>query len=402
MRSLTRPVAALAAAALVVCTGLLVPGRTQASVAASSAVPGVTSNQILIGTSLPQSGIAAAYKVIANGEQAYIDDINAHGGVHGRKIKLMVMDDQYNPANTLANVKNLVLSQHVFALMGVLGTDNNLAIMPFITQQKVPLIFPLTGSSKVIRPLRKYIFTYEVSYTVEGTILTDYAVKKLGAKNIAVFYQNDDFGKEGLNAITAQAKVDGAAIVAADSYNLTDLNMTAQVQDAVQANADAVIMFAVPPSAALYLVSAHIARYKGRVLSTSVAADPILLKTLKGMASGLYFDAWLPDPQAKTAQMATYRSILARYAKGMNVMDPSIEGGMAAAQVLVEGLKRAGRNLTRESLAKAMESVHNWNGGIAPNVTYSATKHDGPEGAYMAQQNNGLLIPLGAYIYPKY
>ena len=401
MRLVTRPAAALTAAAFVVCGGLLAPHRTQASAMAAVSAPGVTNNQILIGTSLPQSGIAVAYRVIANGEQAYFDYVNAHGGVNGRKLKLMVMDDAYDPSRTLANVKKLVLSNNVFALLGVLGTDNNLAVLPFITQQKVPLIFPLSGSTQLIRPLRKYIFTYQVSYTVEGKILTDYAVKKLGAKSIAVFYQNDDFGKEGLNAITAQAKADGAQIVAADSYQITDLNMTAQVQDAIQANADAVILFAVPPSAALYLSFARVAGLKARLLSTSVAADPTILKTLPSGKS-LYFDAWLPDPQAKTPQMATYRSILAKYAPTMNVMDPSIEGGMAAAQVLVEGLKRAGRNLTRDGLAKAMEGIHNWNGGIAPNVTYGPAKHDGPEGAYMAQQNNGSLIPLGPYIYPKY
>ena len=401
MRPFTRPVAALAVAALVVCSGLLVPARTQASVAASSSVPGVTSNQILIGTSLPQSGIAQNYKVIANGEQAYFDYINAHGGVNGRQLKLVVMDDQYNPANTLANVKNLVLSKHVFALMGVLGTDNNLAILPFITQQKVPLIFPLTGSSQVIRPLRKYVFTYEVSYTVEGKILTDYAVKKLGAKTIAIFYQNDDFGKEGESAITAQAKADGATVVAADSYNLTDLNMTAQAQDAVQSNADAVILFAVPPSAALYLVSLYTGGYKGKELSVSVAADPTILSGLAA-AKGLYFDAWLPDPRAKTAPTALYRTVLAQYGKGLNMMNPAIEGGVTAAEVMVQGLKLAGRNLTRDSLVKAMESIHNWNGSIAPNVNYSATKHDGPEGAYMSQQSNGFLKPLGSYISPKY
>lgn len=397
MRRLTR-LTALGAAALAVLGSLALPRPIQASVPAT---PGVTANQILIGTSLPQSGAAASYGVIAGGEKAYFDYVNAHGGVNGRKLKLIALDDQYDPARTLNNVKDLVLSRNVFALLGVLGTDNDLAILPFVTSHKVPLVFPLTGSSKVIYPLNKYVFSYEVSYTVEAKVLTDYATKTLHAKKIAVFYQSDDFGKEGLAATTARASKDGARVVASASYNLTDLDMTTQVQTLQQGNPDAVILFSVPPSALLFLSTAAKAGLHVPTLAVSVAADPNVLKLLGPAAEGLYFDAWLPDPAGHSAQAATYRAIIGKYGNATTApAGPATEGGVAAAQVLVEGLRRAGRNLTRDGLVKALESLHNWNGGLAPNVTYSATKHSGPQGAYIAQNHNGAPTPLTGYFFP--
>lgn len=403
MRRLTSLIA-LGTAALVVLGGVLIPGRAQASVPAT---PGATANQILIGTSLPQSGLAVAYGVIAGGEQAYFDYVNAHGGVNGRKLKLVALDDAYDPTRTLANVRNLVQARNVFALVGVLGTDNNLAVQSFLAQQKVPLIMPLTGSSAVIRPLRKYVFTYEPAYTVEARVLTDYAVKTLHAQKIAVFYQNDNFGKEGLNATIAEIqKLGKARYVAATSYSLLDIDMSAQVQKIQQSGADTVIMFAVPPSAGLFLRAAATTGLQVKYLSTSVGGDPAVLKALGAAGNGIYFADWLPD-WARAKQTALYRSILTTYGTPQTTpIGPVTEGGVVAAQILVEGLKRAGKNLTRDGLVTALESIHNWNGGIASNVSYSATKHDGPEGVYVSEsqnaQQNPSLMPVTPYTYPTY
>lgn len=399
MRRLTTRFMALGTATLVALGTLALPMRTQASV---TTAPGVTKNQILIGTSLPLSGLAAAYGIIAGGEKAYFDYVNAHGGIYGRKLKLVALDDGYDPAKTLNNVKNLVLSRNVFALLGILGTDNNIAIEPFVTSHQVPLIFPLTGSSKLISPLSKYIFDYLPSYTLEARVLTDYAVNTLHAKKLAVFYQNDDFGKEGLAATTAEALKDGAHVFTSAEYDLTDLDMTTQVQNIQQANPDAVIMFAVPPSALIFLATATKAGFHPQVLSSSIAADPAIIKALGPTAEGMYFDAWLPDPNGHDPHVLTFRGILAKYGNATTAPPvPETEAGMAAAQILVEGLRHAGRNPTRDSLIKALESLRHWNGGLAPNVTYSATRHDGPEGAYMAQVRNGVLTPIGAYSYPQ-
>jgi branched-chain amino acid transport system substrate-binding protein len=377
----------------------MTPRQTQASVPAT---PGVTKNQILIGTSLPQSGIAAPYAILANAEQAYFDYVNAHGGIYGRKLKLLALDDGYDPARTLSNVRDLVLHRNVFALLGVLGTDNTLAALPFVTQQKVPLIFPLTGSSKVIYPLRKNVFTYEPSYTVEGKVLADYAIKTLHAKSIAVFYQDDDFGKEGLAAVTSEIqKLGGAQMVGSASYELTDLDMSTQVQNLQQQNPDAVITFALPQSLALYLTAAAKAGFHTQVLSTSIALVPKLLKALGPLAEQTYFDAWLPDPSSNLKQIVFYRSVISKYANTKTApVGPVTLVGVTAAQILVQALRQAGPNLSRDGLIKALEKIHNWSGSPALNLTFGSGKHNGPEGAYMAEWANGGLKQVSNYTFP--
>src|SRR6185312_6489301 len=180
-------------AALLLAGALVRPAALQSRPAAAHSAnePGVSNSQILVGASLPESGPAGAYGVIGGAENAYFQYVNAHGGVNGRKLTLLVQDDGYDPSRTLVNVKNLVLSRNVFALLSVLGTANNQAVIPFVTRQRVPLVYPATGSSLMAKPFQKYLFPIQVTYTVEGKVLTDYATKTLHAKKIGVFYQND-------------------------------------------------------------------------------------------------------------------------------------------------------------------------------------------------------------------
>src|ERR1035437_4656478 len=211
-------------AALLITAALIRPASWQAQRAAAHEPgdPGVSSTQILVGASLPESGPAGAYGVIGAAESAYFSYVNAHGGVNGRKLSLLVQDDGYDPSRTLVNVKNLVLSRNVFALLSVLGTANNQAVLPFITRQHVPLVYPATGSSLMAKPFQRYLFPIQVTYTVEGEVLTDYAVKTLHAKKIGVFYQNDDFGAEGLAAVKARAQKDGVTLADSEPYQITD------------------------------------------------------------------------------------------------------------------------------------------------------------------------------------
>src|SRR5436305_463740 len=155
----------VAAVMLLVLSSGWLPQPTQArSVATPGRKPllppsaGVTKSAILIGTSLPESGPAASYGVIAGGAKAYFAYINAHGGINGRKLTLIALDDGYNPARTLANIKRLVLLNHVFALLDVVGTANNLTVLPFLTQQGVPNVAALSGSSLLRQPFHKYLF----------------------------------------------------------------------------------------------------------------------------------------------------------------------------------------------------------------------------------------------------
>jgi branched-chain amino acid transport system substrate-binding protein len=373
----------------------LVPAR-------AATTPGVTSDSILVGTSLPESGPAAAYGVIANGERAYFDYVNAHGGVYGRKLSLSVLDDGYDPARTKANVQNLVLSKGVFALLGVLGTANNLAARPIIDQNKVPLVYPATGSSLMAHPLDPYTFALQVTYTIEGKVLTDYAVKTLHAKKIGVFYQNDDFGMEGLNAVKARAALDGATFVDAEPYDLTQTDLSPQALKLQQAGADAVIIFAVPTPYITFVSTAPKVGLKAALLSSSVALSYGIIKVLGPAAAGLYFDDYATLPGARNnAQAVLYRSVVTKYGSPTTTpIDTFTEAGVGAAEVFVEGLRRAGPNLTRPGFIRALETMHGYSGSLLGKLTFSPTNHAGVQGAYMVQVRNGNVVPVTGYQYP--
>jgi branched-chain amino acid transport system substrate-binding protein len=372
------------------------------SPARGASIPGVTSTQILVGDSLPLSGPAAAYAVVAGGEQAYLSYVNAHGGVDGRKINLIVLDDGYDPARQLINVKNLVLNKGVFALLGDLGTANNLAALPFITQQKVPLVYPATGSSLMFKPFHQYLFPLQLNYTTEGQILADYAVKNLHANKIGVFYQNDDFGKEGLDAVTAQAQKDGASVTDSESYALTDTDLSPQALKLQQAGVDAVIIFAVPPFFAPFVETAAKVGLKAKLLSSAVGADNRLIASMGPVVNGVYFTGYAPPVTSPDPQAAFFRAVLKQYGDPKTApVDSFTEAGFGAAQVFVEGLRRAGQNLTRPGLIKALEGLRNYNGSLYGNVTYTPTSHEGVRGGYVSVVRNGAQVQITGYQYPS-
>ncbi|HWE64821.1 MAG TPA: ABC transporter substrate-binding protein [Chloroflexota bacterium] len=390
---------AIATATLLTLGSALLPARMQARQAAT---PGVTPTSILVGDSLPQSGPAAAYSVIAGGEQAYFSYVNAHGGIFGRKLTLTALDDGYDPTRSLSNVKNLVLSKGVFALLGDLGTANNLATLSFITQQKVPLVYPATGSSLMFKPFQKYLFPLQLNYTTEGKILADYAVKQLHARKIGVFYQNDDFGKEGLDAVTAQAAKDGAAVTDSESYQLTDTDLSPQALKLQQAGVDAVIIYAVPGPFATFVGTAAKVGLKATLLSSSVGADNRLIASMGPVINGVYFSGYAPPVTGPDPQAVFMRSVLKQYGDPKTApVDSFTEAGFGAAQVFVEGLRRAGPNLTRAGFIKALETIRNYNGSLYGHVTYTPTSHEGVRGGYIALVRKNAEVVVTGYQSPK-
>jgi ABC-type branched-subunit amino acid transport system substrate-binding protein len=355
----------------------------------------VTKNAILIGTSLPESGPAASYGLTGGGAKAYFAYINAHGGIYGRKLTLIALDDGYDPARTLANVKRLVLLNKVFALLGVVGTANNLTVLPFLTQQGVPSVAALSGSSLLRQPFHKYLFPLIVTYTMEGRVLTDYAVHALHARRIALLYQNDAFGQEGLTAARVRARKDGAAVVAAASYKVTDADLSPQVLTLQRSGAEAVIFFAIPSIVERFVSTAAKVGFHPALLSSSVADDATMLAQLGPAGEGIYFDLWTPPLTAPTPQVALFRSIVAKYGDPVTAPPNLItESGMAGAQVLVEGLRRAGPSPTRAGLITALEALRHWNGGLAFDVTYTPTAHSGALGTQMVRSHHGAFVPV--------
>ena len=202
----------LVVALLAVSCGSATPAATAAPATAAATtttkpiVPGVTDTEVVVGSWGPQDGPAGAYGAIDRTLDAYFKMINDQGGINGRKIRFIYENDSYQPAKTVAAVKKLVEEDKVFALCGGLGTAHNAAVMDYLVANNVPHVWPATGTTALAVPLKKNIYAVQLNYTTEATLATQYALDTMGSKQIAVFYQNDAFGKEGLDAVQAELK----------------------------------------------------------------------------------------------------------------------------------------------------------------------------------------------------
>ena len=167
--------------------------------------PGISANEIVIGGSVPLSGIAASYASVARGAEAYFKYVNARGGVHGRKITYKYLDDQYNPAQTVQATRQLVQQERVFAVFNTLGTEHNLAVRAFLNSAKVPQLFVGSGATTFGRDHRRYPYTigYLPSYIAEGKVYARHIRQTKPNARIAVLYQNDDFGQDLLRGFRA-------------------------------------------------------------------------------------------------------------------------------------------------------------------------------------------------------
>ena len=200
---------------------------------ARAADPGVTANTVTIGGTVPLSGVAAAYASVAKGAEAYFKYVNANGGVNGRRIQYTYLDDAYNEANTVQQTRKLVQEDKVFAIYNSLGTEHNLAIRPFLNALKVPQVFAATGATTFSADYKRYPWTigYQPSYVAEGRIYGR-AIGQLGRnKKVAVFYQNDDYGKELLSGVKQGLRFAGRGGRIVGEAELRDLRHRHQLAD---------------------------------------------------------------------------------------------------------------------------------------------------------------------------
>jgi len=214
---------------------------------------GVTDTEIRIGQWGPQTGPAALWGAVARGTGCYFDMINAEGGIHGRKIKYFLRDDGYMPPRTKAIAKELVEDKQVFSFAGGVGTATGMAVKKYLHKKKVPWVGPATGSTHWAFPPTKYLFADYPLYIDEATILIDYAIKTMGKKRIAFFYQNDDYGKEGLIGAQMALEKHGMKLVAEVSVEPLDTDLSSHCMKLKAANPDCVLTWLLPKHGAIIL-----------------------------------------------------------------------------------------------------------------------------------------------------
>ena len=329
---------------------------------------GASDTEIKIGNVEAYSGPASAYGVIGKTEDAYFKMINDQGGIGGRKINFISYDDGYSPPKTVEQIRKLIESDEVFLVFNALGTPTQTAVQKYQNAKKVPQLFVATGASKWNDP-KEFPWTmgFQPSYRVEARIFAKYIMKEKPNAKVAVFYANDDFGKDyvaGIKEIFGdKAK---SLIVAEESYETTEPSIDSHIVKLKDTGADVFINIATPKFAAQAIKKIAELGWKPMQVMTDVSISigavmkPAGLDASEGVLSAGYLkDA--SDPQWKDdAGMKKFMAFAEKYMPGADISDTSLVYGYAAAQTMVQVLKQCGDNLTRENVMKQAASLKNF------------------------------------------
>jgi branched-chain amino acid transport system substrate-binding protein len=354
-----------------------------------AATPGVTPNEIVIGGTIPLTGVASAYKTVGLGAAAYFRYVNAHGGVNKRKIKYIIKDDAYDPGQTMDKTRELVEQDHVFAIFNSLGTEHNLATRPYLNAIKVPQLFVASGATTWGKDHKQWPWTigYQPNYRAEGTIYGRYVARTRPKARVGVLYQNDDYGKDLLAGLRNGLGKKTKLVVSAQGYNADDPDVRSQIAKLKAARANTLMVFATPKFAIQSYTFARQLGWRPKVFMNAVssASNVMNLAALptvggKKQVEGTISIVFLKDPTdprwAKDRGIKLFRTIMKRY-KGTNPKDVYNVYGMSVAHTFVEALKKAGKNPTRDSIMRAATHLNLHNDPfLLPGVVVRTTPSD--------------------------
>ncbi|HVX77056.1 MAG TPA: ABC transporter substrate-binding protein [Bradyrhizobium sp.] len=321
---------------------------------------GATDTEIKIGNIMPYSGPASAYGVIGKIEDAYFKMINEQGGINGRKINFISYDDGYNPPKAVEQARKLVESDEVLLVFSPLGTPSNSAIQKYMNVKKVPQLFVATGATK-FGEYKSFPWTmgWQPPYQSEGRIYAKYLLKEKPDAKIAVLYQNDDFGKDLLKGLKDGLGEKGASmIVAEESYEVSEPTIDSHVVKLKASGADVYFSMTTPKFSAQSIKKVAELGWKPMYFQSNVGASvgsviqPAGYENAQGILSAAYAKDGADRQWDNDEGMKKFYAFLAKYAPDANKADGSVVFGYGQAQTMVQVLKQAGDNLTRENIMK--------------------------------------------------
>lgn len=355
----------------------------------ATAEEGVTDTKIRIGQWGPQTGPAAPWGAVARGTGVYFKMINEEGGIHGRKIEYYMFDDAYNPAKTKAGVKELQEDVGMFAWASGVGTAPGLSVKDYLMDRKIPWVGPAAGSLHWITPPEKYLFAVYPLYYIEAQALCRYAVEGMGKKRIAIAYQNDDYGKNGLKGASEELERLGMELVAEVPVEKADTDMKPHVMQLREADADAVLLWVTPTHAVRIMGTARVMKFNPQWMSTSTCSDfPLMYKISKGLWKGVIAANFGELPTSDSPLMRKYKRAYEKYAAEDERWGVFFYAGFGFVEPMVEGLKRCGRDLTRERFVKEMEGIRDFK-GIFGKISY---KPFDPNDPYCRQGQSEVFL----------
>jgi branched-chain amino acid transport system substrate-binding protein len=328
-----------------------------------TATPGVTSTEIKIGSSVPLSGEAVIAGAVARGIDAYFKYVNAKGGVLGRKLKFIYLDDAYDPGRAVNNTRQLVQQEQVFAMFSSLGTSNNLAVRKLLNDAKVPQLFVSSGATTFGRDYKQYPWTigYIPPYSEEGALYGQYIAKNIKKPKIAVLYQDDDYGRDLYAGLRRGLGKKASAIVAKVGYDPGSPDVQPQVTQLRASKANVFMIFAFGKFSLQAFNAVSRLGWKPQIFVNDVSSASTLMSIVpQKAANGSISIVFGKDPAAPAWRtdkgIRLFQSILKQYGSDIGSRDLQngyYTAGMATAYTLVDALKKSGKNLTREGIMRA-------------------------------------------------
>ncbi|WP_237559907.1 ABC transporter substrate-binding protein [Desulfohalovibrio reitneri] len=356
----------------------------------------MTPSEVRVGSSLALTGHARALgKQTLAGARAYLDWVNDNGGVHGRRIELIAYDDAYDPARCLVNTQKLLVEDRVFALFCYVGTPTTVKVLPLIERARIPLLGVFTGAAALRDPHNPLVLNVRASYYQEIEAAVDRMVDDLGLTRIAVFYQYDAFGFDGLAAAEKALDKRGLSPVARGDYTRGTTEVSEGLNRIVDSGAEAVIMIGTAAPCAAFVRRSRDRGFNPAFHTVSFVDPGEFATHLKGQDDALVLlTQVVPDPGETVAPGGPeYAELLARYDPRAQPTAIGLEG-FYNARVLVEGLRRAGRGLTRQGFIDAVESLRGFPLSRSLEVSFGPGDHQGLDEVFMTRFQGGSFRPV--------
>jgi branched-chain amino acid transport system substrate-binding protein len=380
---------------------VLIAGLAAACGATEGDVPGVTDSAIVLGQHTPLSGsYAAVYEPIASAQKAYFDYVNSQGGVCGRRIDLRVEDDFYDPARALDATKKLVEQDRVLAVVGGLGTAPHSAVYEYLNQKGVPDLFVSSGARKWGSDPERFPYTigFIIDYASEGAIIGRYVSDQFPGRRVAVLYQNDDFGRDGLAGLKSGLDPQNNELVSEQSYESSDTDIRSQVLNLRNAGAEVVVAYSLPGFSAQLISGANRIGWKPQIILSYVNTDPVMFEyvppeVMEGVLATGYL---IPPDRTADPAIARHRQIMADH-DGPQPSNYSLYG-QALAETVVKVLGDTCNDLSRESLIHTAESLRGFHPSVlleGIDVNLSPSDHYAVQSLQMHRAVSGRWEPFG-------
>ena len=361
----------------------------------AQAETGITANEVLVGMSNAQSGPASALgKNMKAGAQAYFAKVNAAGGVHGRKIRLVSYDDGYEPDRAVAMTEKLISEDKVFTLFGYVGTPTSSAVLPLVSKAGIPYVAPFTGAELLRTPVNKVVFNVRASYFDETEAMVERLTRDLGVKKIGVFIQDDAYGNAGKAGVMRALVKNNLALAGEGKYKRNTVDIDAALAALKQANPEAVVMVGAYKACAAFVKQARAAGFRPRFLNVSFVGTSDFIKEAGADAEGVYITQVMPSPDDTALSLVKQYQADMKSAGAGETDYTSLEGYLGA-MVLVEALRKAGPAPTRPAFVAAMEGLNADLGGVQ--VAYSAGSHQALKAVYHTVVKSGRPVPVQKY-----